>query len=203
MSRDRLRRLRRARLQEHVQSPGAAPTTEEEGRDDFPSQSWGTRALFEYGIPGRLRRDLGNQTVLEPCAGRGHMVLALRDYVSHVEYSDKFDYGTPGAGVRTSNFDSKDESHTQLRYKQPAIRIRLLRTPCSSPSFSIASAKCHHSPSRTVLIENPSIWAGCDIDDQFGDPLAAPDRAGIGDVGIGSVDKAVQIGFAMVAPVGE
>src|SRR5262249_18105441 len=44
-------------------------------------------------------------------------------------------------GARASNFDLKDESHTQHRFKQPLTRIRLLRALCSSPSLSTTSVK--------------------------------------------------------------
>ena len=61
--------------------------------DDFPTPPWAVRALFEYGLPESLKGDLAQQTVLEPCCGRGHMVKVLEEYFRRVRYSDKIDYG--------------------------------------------------------------------------------------------------------------
>lgn len=60
--------------------------------DDFPTPAWATRALCNY-IAQYTSRRLGEMTVREPCANRGHMVRPLREYFSAVLPSDVHDYG--------------------------------------------------------------------------------------------------------------
>lgn len=65
--------------------------------DDFPTAPWATRALMHYLISSRLMRyggrTLGDMTVWEPCANRGHMVKPLAEVFGKVIASDIFDYG--------------------------------------------------------------------------------------------------------------
>jgi len=58
--------------------------------DDFPTPPWATRALLEYIIG---EHNIAAQTCLEPACGAGHMVMALQEYFSNVEYADAYDYG--------------------------------------------------------------------------------------------------------------
>src|SRR5262249_12405351 len=56
-------------------------------------------------------------------------------------------------GVRASKFDSKDESRTQHRFKQPLTRIRLLRAlsrQLTSPAGAGSAEKCQYAPSREL-----------------------------------------------------
>lgn len=64
--------------------------------DDFPTPPWATRAICNQ----LLRHDvwLANDSVREPCANRGFMVLALQDYFRLVVAEDVHDYGV-GFGV--------------------------------------------------------------------------------------------------------
>lgn len=72
--------------------------------DDFPTPPWATRALSEHALPHlRLRRSIN--TVLEPAAGRGHMVLALDELFLIVEAADVHDYG---AGFEVRDFLADD-----------------------------------------------------------------------------------------------
>lgn len=60
--------------------------------DDFPTQSWATRALVEKVI----RTDFGSvsdQICWEPACNRGHMVRPLAEYFGRVWASDVHDYG--------------------------------------------------------------------------------------------------------------
>lgn len=63
--------------------------------DDFPTQPFATRALFEHIlIGGGFRRDqLATMTCREPAANRGHMAKPLAEYLGDVEASDVHDYG--------------------------------------------------------------------------------------------------------------
>lgn len=60
-----------------------------ESLDDFPTPSWGTRALI-----GQLqRRFLPIGSALEPCCNRGYMARPMREHFAKVWASDIFDYG--------------------------------------------------------------------------------------------------------------
>ena len=61
--------------------------------DDFPTQPWGTRALFEHVLP---REAYSGKTAWEPCCNRGYMVRPISEYVGHVYATDVFDYGWSG-----------------------------------------------------------------------------------------------------------
>jgi len=64
--------------------------------DDFPTPSWGTRAL----IAQLQRRFLPVGTALEPCCNRGYMARPLREHFSKVWASDIHDYGWSGMDER-------------------------------------------------------------------------------------------------------
>lgn len=59
--------------------------------DDFPTPCWATRAVM--GIVARFGRDLGEMTVREPCANRGHMLRPLMEAFGDVHAFDVHDYG--------------------------------------------------------------------------------------------------------------
>jgi hypothetical protein len=59
--------------------------------DDFPTPPWATRALCEF-LTGE-GFDLGECSVREPAANRGHMARPLAEYFASVEASDVHDYG--------------------------------------------------------------------------------------------------------------
>lgn len=73
------------------------------GRDFFPTWPWATRSLCTHVLPALLPRpDLPGapstpgrwmQTVWEPAAGQGHMVLPLGEFFDVVIPSDIHDYG--------------------------------------------------------------------------------------------------------------
>lgn len=65
--------------------------------DDFPTPSWGTRALIEHGLK-KLRLPIG--TALEPCCNRGYMAKPLREYCPKVWAADIFNYGWAGMDER-------------------------------------------------------------------------------------------------------
>lgn len=60
--------------------------------DDFPTPPFATRALCRY-IAQYSSRRLGEMSVREPCANRGHMVRPLREYFARVDAFDVHDYG--------------------------------------------------------------------------------------------------------------
>lgn len=64
-------------------------TVSKDGRDDFPTPPWATRALVEYVIHDTWR----NYTCLEPACGAGHMARALVPYFKEVRARDVYDYG--------------------------------------------------------------------------------------------------------------
>lgn len=61
--------------------------------DDFPTPPWATRALCEFLQHGPPSETLGELTVREPAANRGHMVKPLGEYFKIVLASDVHDYG--------------------------------------------------------------------------------------------------------------
>lgn len=58
--------------------------------DDFPTPSWGTRALIEHVL-----KPVGpiEGIAWEPACNRGYMARPLREYFPHVLATDVFDYG--------------------------------------------------------------------------------------------------------------
>ena len=60
-----------------------------DGLDDFPTPKWATRAFMAHCMPDGFNE----LTVWEPCANRGYMVEALREYCGTVIGSDIHDYG--------------------------------------------------------------------------------------------------------------
>lgn len=58
--------------------------------DDFPTPSWGTRALMERVLP---KFGMKTQTCWEPAANRGYMARPLGEYFGSVCGTDIFDYG--------------------------------------------------------------------------------------------------------------
>jgi len=70
-----------------------------DGRDDFPTPPWATRALCEWLIEAGYK--LHRSNCREPAVGRGHMARTLAERFSHVDGSDLYDYG---AGYRLSNY---------------------------------------------------------------------------------------------------
>jgi hypothetical protein len=63
-------------------------TIGKDGRDNFPTPPWATRALIEHVI-GDVWRDY---TCLEPACGAGHMARTLVPYFKIIEASDAYDY---------------------------------------------------------------------------------------------------------------
>ena len=62
--------------------------------DDYPTQSWATRALLEYVIKPRFDLvELQRSTVWEPTANRGYMARPLEELFVNVYASDIHDYG--------------------------------------------------------------------------------------------------------------
>lgn len=61
--------------------------------DDFPTQPWGTRALFEHVLP---RESYIGKRAWEPCCNRGYMARPMAEYVGSVYSTDVFDYGWSG-----------------------------------------------------------------------------------------------------------
>lgn len=57
----------------------------------FPTPPWATRALFEFVLKHIKYPEI--QSALDPAAGLGHMSSVLKEYVSHVEATDIYDYG--------------------------------------------------------------------------------------------------------------
>lgn len=68
--------------------------------DDFPTPPWATRALCEY-IARYSPTRLGELSVREPAANRGHMVKPLKEYFGRVLASDVHDYG---AGFEVADY---------------------------------------------------------------------------------------------------
>ncbi|SMO63944.1 methyltransferase [Paracoccus laeviglucosivorans] len=62
--------------------------------DDFPTPPWATRAVCEWLLAqGGHCQPLSSLLVREPCANRGHMVAALREFFGTVDAADIHDYG--------------------------------------------------------------------------------------------------------------
>lgn len=61
-----------------------------EGLDFFPTPPWATRALMEHVLTDNRR-----ESVLDPCAGAGHMAVPLSEYFDTVVAFDIRDYGYP------------------------------------------------------------------------------------------------------------
>lgn len=61
--------------------------------DDFPTPSWGTRALLKYVLLRHLPNAQG--ICWEPAANRGHMARTLSETFNTVYASDVHDYGNP------------------------------------------------------------------------------------------------------------
>lgn len=61
--------------------------------EDFPTQPWATRALFDHLIERLWWPYVDRASVREPAANRGHMVGPLKEWFGRVEASDIFDYG--------------------------------------------------------------------------------------------------------------
>ncbi len=59
--------------------------------DDFPTPPWATRALCEFLAQDY---DIGEMSVREPAANRGHMVKPLAEYFATVDAADVHDYGS-------------------------------------------------------------------------------------------------------------
>jgi hypothetical protein len=69
----------------------SARQSDRTGLEDFPTPPWATRALCERLFASAAANQ--HDTVWEPCAGRGHMALALGEYFTQVRASDVHDYG--------------------------------------------------------------------------------------------------------------
>jgi hypothetical protein len=63
--------------------------------DDFPTPSWGARALVEHVIRERM---LPRGRVWEPACNRGYLVRGLRDGFERVYATDIYDYGSEWSG---------------------------------------------------------------------------------------------------------
>lgn len=62
-----------------------------DGRDDFPTPPWATRAFLKYVAPELEQARM--LTVLEPACGTGHMVRVLREHRFRcIIAADKFNY---------------------------------------------------------------------------------------------------------------
>lgn len=59
--------------------------------DDFPTPPWATRALIEHVLGDK--KNLANQTCLEPACGAGHMAKVLKTYFQTVDSADAYEYG--------------------------------------------------------------------------------------------------------------
>ncbi|MFH1796290.1 MAG: SAM-dependent DNA methyltransferase [Pseudomonadota bacterium] len=70
----------------------ASRASPQDALDLFPTPPWSTRALPEEVLlpRGWMRREM---TCWDPCCGKGHMTLPLREYFSAVFASDVFDWG--------------------------------------------------------------------------------------------------------------
>ncbi len=82
-------------------------TVGKDGRDDFPTPPWATRALVHHVISDTWQ----NYTCLEPACGAGHMARALAPYFKKVAASDVYDYGYAGAVGDFLNNQWKDNAH--------------------------------------------------------------------------------------------
>lgn len=60
--------------------------------DFFPTPPWATRALCEW--LARTGEDLEHASAIDPCCGKGHMVLPLSETFQSVVFSDVFPYDT-------------------------------------------------------------------------------------------------------------
>lgn len=90
--------------------------------DDFPTQPWATRALCEWIAKSSPKR-LGDMSVREPAANRGHMVRPLFEYFGHVMASDVHDYG---AGYRVEDYLFGPDDHfdrTDWTITNPPFRL--------------------------------------------------------------------------------
>lgn len=72
----------------------------DEHHDDFTTPPWAVRAFFEHVAP-ELMLNPRSLIMLEPAAGRGHMVGVLKELKFKVRASDKLDYG---AGFDVANY---------------------------------------------------------------------------------------------------
>ena len=89
--------------------------------DDFPTPPWATRALCEFLIGEGF--DLGECSVREPAANRGHMVRPLLEHFGEVNASDVHDYGA-GYRVRDYLFGlASDLSCTDWTITNPPFRL--------------------------------------------------------------------------------
>jgi hypothetical protein len=89
--------------------------------DDFPTPPWATRALCEWLI--EQGHPLGEQTVREPAANRGHMVHPLLEYFDDVFASDVHNYG---AGYKVRDFlfgPARDWIPTNWTITNPPFRL--------------------------------------------------------------------------------
>lgn len=71
----------------------------------FPTPPWATRALCEWLLA--QGHQLSVSSVLEPAAGRGHMVRPLAEYFATVEGADVVDFGS-GYAVEDFLFPGND-----------------------------------------------------------------------------------------------
>ena len=105
---------------------------------DFQTPPWATRALMARIAP------LGNQTVREPCANRGHMVRPLAEAFASVEAADIFDYG---AGFAVADYlFGPDPAPVDWTITNPPFRLaqqiieRALRTSRAGVAMIVRSA---------------------------------------------------------------
>ena len=103
-----------------------------DGLDDFPTPLWATRAFIEHGLPGH-HSDLKDMTVWEPCANRGYMVKALKEYFGAVFGTDIHDYG---AGFPIIDFLQCPDPNEGFQAKIDFI--------VTNPPFNIAEDIFHH-----------------------------------------------------------
>lgn len=87
--------------------------------DDFPTPPWATRALCEWLV--RNGQPIGDCTVREPAANRGHMVQPLEEYFFLVDASDVHDYG---AGFAVADYlFGEDPEPVHYTITNPPFRL--------------------------------------------------------------------------------
>jgi hypothetical protein len=77
--------------------------------DLFPTPPWATRALFEEVllVRGWVSPEM---TCWDPCCGKGHMTLPLREYFGRVFASDVFDWGFGDRRDLDFNFAEEEDA---------------------------------------------------------------------------------------------
>ena len=102
--------------------------------DDFPTPSWGTRALCEHVIGADLCR---RSAVWEPACNRGFMARPLKEYFRWAYRSDIFDYSSQE--LKTPDYDGQDCVHDFLFPTLPKVIEHVgVDWTISNPPFRLA-----------------------------------------------------------------